>query len=532
MIKERVLQCRMSEIGRIKIGGLEDRVRRTSSGKEWQAPVKYEHFVVTTMERDKSGNFVKDEAIHSVIGDSPRELGIRLLYNDIELNFRTELAFYQGKTCLCRGDGEVAQRVDKETGEVTEVACPCSKMNEKMGCKPHGLLNCLLEQCTLCGGVHRFATTSWNTIKGIISSLKFISACTGGKIAGLPLKLKYTKKATITKDGQSTTIPVIMIVYDGNPVQMLEAAIQNEKQRIEAGIRMETLETTVRKELKQLTANTEVLDEEEVEEFHPLEEVKENGSNRNGYSKTGSKDKTKTIDDALKERTIIVVETPKPVDKPVENVDKTPKSVDETPKSVSKPIDNIKAESKTIEAPKSNAEPKKAAETSDKSLFTEAKPVTPKYSGDDRFAWYWCENIKCVDPISIDKNKTLNTEMCPLCHTHTLHEAKENSRAGAANERLKFIQANNKTASIATKTVDEPVKEESKTESVKPETAEPMTREEILRGIMKNRNSKHIMTDKFLELVKPLGVLSARAADWSDEIAIKIFEIMNNYKVA
>lgn len=528
----------MSEIGRIKIGGLEDRVRRTSSGKEWQAPVKYEHFVVTTMERDKSGNFVKDEAIHSVIGDSPRELGIRLLYNDIELNFRTELAFYQGKTCLCRGDGEVAQRVDKETGEVTEVACPCSKMNEKMGCKPHGLLNCLLEQCTLCGGVHRFATTSWNTIKGIISSLKFISACTGGKIAGLPLKLKYTKKATITKDGQSTTIPVIMIVYDGNPVQMLEAAIQNEKQRIEAGIRMETLETTVRKELKQLTANTEVLDEEEVEEFHPLEEVKENGSNRNGSSKTGSKDKTKTIDDALKERTIIVVETPKPVDKPVENVvkqseivDKPVENVTEQPKSVRKTVKTTEAVSKTVETPKPKTEPKTVSETSDK-LFTEAKPVTAKYSGDDRFGWYWCENIKCVDPMVIDKNKTINTAMCPLCHQETLHESKDNSRAGAANERLKFIQANNKTASIATKTVDEPVKEESKTESVKPESAEPMTREEILRGIMKNRNSKHIMTDKFLELVKPLGVLSARAADWSDEIAMKIFEIMNNYKVA
>ena len=525
MIKERVLQCRMSEIGRIKIGGLEEKVRRTSSGREWQAPVKYEHFVVTTMERNDKGNFLKDEAIHSVIGDSPRELGIRLLYNDIELNFRTELAYYQGKTCICRGDGEVAQRLDKETGELTEVSCPCNKMNEKMGCKPHGVLNCLLEQCTLCGGVHRFATTSWNTIKGIISSLKFISACTGGKIAGLPLKLKYTKKATTTKDGQSTTIPVIMIVYDGNPVQMLEAAINNEKQRIEAGIRMEQLETTVRNEMKQLTANTEVLDEEEIEEFHPAEEVKTTST------KPEKSEPVKTIDDALKERTIIVFETPKSVDKPVENVNKQAEIVD-------KSVEKVKTESKPVEAPKPKAEAKpktetkKAAESSNKDLFTEPKPVTPKYSGDERFGWYWCENIKCVDPISIDKNKTINTAMCPLCHQATLHESKDNSRAGAANERLKFIQANNKTASAATKTVAEPVNEEPSTESVTPETTAPMTREEILRGIMKNRNTKKIMTDKFLELVKPLGVLSARAADWSDEIAMKILEIMNNYKVA
>lgn len=526
MIKERVLQCRMSEIGRIKIGGLEDRVRRTSSGKEWQAPVKYEHFVVTTMERDKSGNFVKDEAIHSVIGDSPRELGIRLLYNDIELNFRTELAYYQGKTCLCRGDGEVAQRLDKETGELTEVACPCNKLNEKMGCKAHGILSCLLEQCTLCGGVHRFATTSWNTIRGIISSLKFISACTGGKIAGLPLKLKYTKKATITKDGQSTTIPVIMIVYDGNPVQMLEAAIQNEKQRIEAGIRMETLETTVRKELKQLTANTELLDEEEVEEFHPLEEAKENGSNKSGSGKPGNKDKVKTIDDALKERTIIVVETPKPVDKPVENVDKTPKSVDETPKSVSKPIENVKKEPETVSAQQPKAGAKTVAEPANSSLFKQPEASRQKVADADRLGWFWCENLKCVDPISIDKNKTLNTEMCPLCHTHTLHEAKENSRAGAANERLRFLQNKEKTQQVVEQ------KAETDKQIEEAEIVPEMSRNDVLRGIMKNRNTKHIMTDKFLELVKPLGVLSARAADWSDEIAMKILEIMNNYKVA
>ena len=494
MIKERVLQCRMSEIGRIKIGGLDEKIRRTSSGKEWQAPVKYEHFVVTTMERDKSGNFVKDEAIHSVIGDSPRELGIRLLYNDLELNFRTELAYYQGKTCLCRGDGEKAQRLDKETGELVEVSCPCNKMNEKMGCKPHGILSCLLEQCTLCGGVHRFATTSWNTIKGIISSLKFISACTGGKIAGLPLKLRYTKKSTTTKDGQATTIPVVMIVYDGNPVQMLEAAIHNEKQRIEAGIRMETLETTVRKEMKQLTANAELLDEEEVEEFHPLEEVKETSN------KPVNGEKVRTIDEALKERTIIVVENPKPV---IE----TPKNVVEAPKKEDKPIESVTSQQPKTEA-KSSSEPAKT-------LFAQKSETTnTKNNATDSIGWFWCENLKCADPISIDRNKTLNTEMCPLCHTHTLHEAKINTRADAANERLRFLQSKEKQ-------VTKPV-----------ETKQPMTREETLKAIARNRNTKKIMTDKFLELVKPIGVVSARALDWSDETAAKILEIMNNYQGA
>ena len=275
MISERVLQARMAEIGRIKIGGLEEKVR-VSNGKEWQAPTKFDHFVITTMERDAKGNFTRDEVLHGIIGGQPKELKIRLLYNDIDLNFRTELALYNGKTCICRGNGEVAQQLDKDTGELIEVACPCPKLEqEKYGCKPHGVLNCLLEQSQLCGGTHKFATTSWNTIRGIVSSLKFISTCTGGKIAGLPLTMKYTKKTTTTRAGQSTTIPVVFIVYEGNPVQMLESAIQNETQRIKAGIYLETLEVQVRRDMKAAEIVSGPLDDDEVTEFHPEVEAED-----------------------------------------------------------------------------------------------------------------------------------------------------------------------------------------------------------------------------------------------------------------
>lgn len=270
MISERVLQARMAEVGRIKIGGLDETVRKNSQGKQWQMPKKFDHFVITGMERDEKGNFLKDDALHSIVGDTPRELKIRLLYNDIELNFRTELAFYQGKTCMCRGDGEKAQRLDKSTGELLEVACPCPKLQqEKYPCKPHGVLHCLLEDASLCGGVHKFATTSWNTIRSITSSLKFIQTCTGGKLAGLPLTLKYFKKATQTRAGQATTIPVVTIVYEGNPVQMLESAISTERKRIEAGIQLETLEAQVRREMKSVQLIAGPLDDEEIPEFHP-----------------------------------------------------------------------------------------------------------------------------------------------------------------------------------------------------------------------------------------------------------------------
>jgi len=270
MISERVLQARMAEVGRIKIGGLDETVRTTRDGAKWQAPVKFEHFVITGMDRDAKGNFTRDEVLHSIIGPQPKELKIRLLYNDVELNFRTELALYSGKSCVCRGNGEVAQQLDKTTGELIEVACPCPKLQqEKNGCKPHGVLGCLLDQASLCGGVHKFATTSWNTIRSIVSSLKFIQTCTGGKLAGLPLTMKYFKKTTTKRDGNPTTIPVVTIVYEGNPVQMLEMAIETERKRIQAGIQLETLEAQVRREMNSTLLIAGPLDDEDVPEFHP-----------------------------------------------------------------------------------------------------------------------------------------------------------------------------------------------------------------------------------------------------------------------
>ncbi len=71
------------------------------------------------------------------------------------------------------------------------------------------------------------------------------------------------------------------------------------------------------------------------------------------------------------------------------------------------------------------------------------KPAEPKKEAEN-LAWYWCECKECVQPVSFDKNKVLNTAMCPNCHKATLHEAKDNSRKGAADERLAFLQSKEK----------------------------------------------------------------------------------------
>jgi hypothetical protein len=47
----RTLVPRLPERGKIKIGGLDPRARTAQSGREWQPPVKYDHFVITTLRR-------------------------------------------------------------------------------------------------------------------------------------------------------------------------------------------------------------------------------------------------------------------------------------------------------------------------------------------------------------------------------------------------------------------------------------------------------------------------------------------------
>lgn len=290
MIK--ILERRLAEVGRIKIGGLDANVRTTGSGSKWQAPVKFNHFVVTSMERGKDGNFMRDESIHKKVGATPNELRIVLLHNDPELNFRTELAHYEGKACVCRGDGERA--VMLKTGE--EIQCPCPKLEqEKNGCKPHGVLNCILMDSEIAGGVWRFATTSWNTIRNIESSLRFMHMCTGGKIAGIPLLMRFYKKTATKPDGGATQIGVVGLFFQGNTSQLLDMAVATERKRLEAGIMLETLEDQVRREMQRQTPEMP-LEEDEVPEFHPEFETTSPNIAPNSSPKPG-------IDEALKRKT-------------------------------------------------------------------------------------------------------------------------------------------------------------------------------------------------------------------------------------
>lgn len=279
MISPKVLRTRLATIGHIKIGGL-GKMITTSNNKQFRPPIKFDHFQITTNARTDAGDLVRDEEAHKIVGDKPTSLGILLLYNDQELSFRTCLAKYAGKKCMCRGDGETAECWDEKTKGYVTRDCPCPDLNTeenpKGPCKPHGKLSCVLEAAQVAGGVHVFDTTSWNSIASIDASLKFLRGCTGGRIAGIPLRMTLEKKAVVVMDKPST-IFFVNLVYKGSPIQMLEQAVVQAKKLIDAGISLREVEAEAKHLLTYEGAMNGPLDEKEIPEFFPEETVLQDG---------------------------------------------------------------------------------------------------------------------------------------------------------------------------------------------------------------------------------------------------------------
>ena len=284
MIK-RGLKPRLAEVGKIKIGMKGE--ERKGKNKMYRLPVRLDHFIITTTERDgKNGNFIpnwdlmekldpKENWVDGQTHAKPKEIPIIFLFDDIDLNFQTSFAFYQGAKCLCRGDGETAERhclkagkqnvltgLDKndiavfkvkevEAGNLAKVECDpdnCPFMQPNADgatkCKPSGILSCLIPASMNIGGVYRFRSHSWNTLSNILASLELIKTITGGILVGLPMKLQMLKKAT---EGHGN-VNTVNVVFDGETHQeMRQLALTENKNRMEHGVNMLLIENNARK---------------------------------------------------------------------------------------------------------------------------------------------------------------------------------------------------------------------------------------------------------------------------------------------
>ncbi len=228
MIKSKMLNPRLAEIGKIKIG-TKGEERTSKSGTKYRLPVKYDHFVITTTERDKkTGRFIIDTEIMKKLdppgmkngkkyeGMKPKEIPIILVFDDIDLNFFTSFACYLSKILFCRGDGEKANRRENDIDK--QIICnpeTCQFFKDKK-CKVSGILSSMISLNPEFGGVYRFRTHSWNSVSNILASLQFIAQNTNGVLQGLPLKLKMLKKTT----EEHGDVNIVTIVLDG--IQMKE----------------------------------------------------------------------------------------------------------------------------------------------------------------------------------------------------------------------------------------------------------------------------------------------------------------------
>lgn len=223
----------LAEVGKVKIGRKGAERQKTGGNGTYQQPVKLDHFVVTRLDRDQTGNFVTDDAIHSMLGAAElKRIPIELYFDAIEGNLFSRFACYQGRSLWCSGDGEKAVRKNK-TGNVVKrelVNCPCERSdpeytgNDK--CKLCATFSFAIRGANSVGGVWKFRTTSYNSVSAILSALTLIKINTGDVLAGLPLVLTFSKKSTTTPNGTATTIPVVSVEYDGDITKLRKAALQ------------------------------------------------------------------------------------------------------------------------------------------------------------------------------------------------------------------------------------------------------------------------------------------------------------------
>lgn len=288
------LTPQLAERGKLKIGGLGEERKKQGSNETYRLPVKYDHIVITTMQRDQAGRLMQDKELMDRLMQAQgvqklTEIPVRLLYDDIDLNFPTRYSCYKGNRCWCTGDGERAQRfgegrIEDNTvspgfrqagpNEYGEVPCPCERgeptYDKADKCKPMGTLQVLLEGVDRVGGVWKLRTTSWNTVNAILSSLVLVKTITGGPLAGIPLHLVLSPKTvTVPTTGKNMVVYVCSLEYRGPEEKLAELGYDIAKRRIEHRIKMEHVEEEARRLL--VAPHQEPTEEQRAtaEEYYP-----------------------------------------------------------------------------------------------------------------------------------------------------------------------------------------------------------------------------------------------------------------------
>ena len=271
------LSAGLPERGKIKIGK-KGHVKKSKAGNEYQLPQKLDHFLITTLVKDETGNFIQDEVLTNQYADEKTKkitkIPIHFWFNEIEKNFPSRYACYNGRKVICSGDGETGI----ETGKEGTIPCPCARFTDSSyqgsKCKMNGVLNCQIAGAKTLGGVWKFRTTSYNTITGIYSSLVLFSQRTGGQLAGIEFNLVINPKIATTPDGKSQTIYVVGLEFDGDLNDLREKGFELLKASYEHKDRIDRIEQDINNKNLLTAGAIDAEEEAEIaEEYYPGEIV-------------------------------------------------------------------------------------------------------------------------------------------------------------------------------------------------------------------------------------------------------------------
>ena len=205
---------RMPRVGKVRLG-----VKDVSAKSGNEYPKAVDYFVVNF---DQSTQEQAAENFHAVYGEYPRALDIMFPTDEPEMFFQQwRLRYGSGTGLICKGDGETAQEVNRETGEMIDIECygdEC-EWHKKKHCKPVGRLQFLLPKVAPVG-IWQLDTSSWNSIVQLNSAIDLLARLRGGRVGMVPLTL-IVKPKDVQVEGKKKTVFVLDLVLPNVTLEAL-----------------------------------------------------------------------------------------------------------------------------------------------------------------------------------------------------------------------------------------------------------------------------------------------------------------------
>ena len=256
-------------LGRISIGRVVEK-----NGK--RLPEKDDQFTITSQVQTRDGWLLHplNDDLRQEQEGKLRNIPIRLLFNEPELNFRADYSLFDRNTGrpLCVGNGETCKR-QTESG-IQSLPCPSPDscpLAQGNACKPYARLNVLIGDDDSMGSFV-FRTTGFNSIRTLTARLNYFKAISNNLLSCLPLELRLRGKSTRQSRGTPIFYADITLREGLSMQDTLMAAKQLHEQRQQTGFNQDALDHIATAGL----SNGAFEEDEDdisaiVEEFYPTE---------------------------------------------------------------------------------------------------------------------------------------------------------------------------------------------------------------------------------------------------------------------